>query len=643
MSNLDTPPVADEKPAEGDPVVIGHRDFAHMVADAQREAMAQPNFCGRRIASQLSDDVRPSGVPASFASFPNCKKRAGGRSNDCPPRSYAPQQGDTSVRDDGSPMPGTTPSPGMPSAPRAAPSDALQADVVPPLPNIRENLPPLDRQARSDVGRRSAGTTYSDAPWLVGDGCGPQGSAAQTSIGRLMIDVQGLSGTGSVFTTPNSGQLNLVKDPTYNRVQGIPNSGTFTLPAVPLGAVPGPITLTTNGALPGTTIPAVQNPGGAFQTAAQNAFQTNPSLSRTNGVDGTAVYDPATSGLLTGASGSAAYLYYNYAVDSALILPGYAVGFVKLTENMSPIPRDRVYMNYSYFRNANFFGERADVNRFMPGFEKTFFDGWTSIELRTPFAATLDNFQTIQTSGGTGMTQLSEARDIQFGNMSVIFKTLVWEDKTWAITGGIQMMLPTASNTKVYGPSTAYDLSGVIQQVFVANESVHAMPFVAGIWAPNERFFNQALLQIDRDCNGNLAYVNNNQDPSLRGRQLQQAGRLWYPTFMYMSFGTGYWLYKDNKANFTGFSPILEVHVNQALEDFQPLCVPGYTLGTNPGVISVVNGLIGCNFEWGVRSTLTFAYVTPLGGGVDRFFDGELRALYNFRFGPQNRLTRAQF
>jgi hypothetical protein len=87
----------------------------------------------------------------------------------------------------------------------------------------------------------------------------------------------------------------------------------------------------------------------------------------------------------------------------------------------------------------------------------------------------------------------------------------------------------------------------------------------------------------------------------------------------------------------------MELHVNQALEDFQPLHYQGYQLGSNPGTISVINGLVGCNFEWGTRSTLTFAYVTPLGGGVDRFFDGEVRALYNWRFGPQNRLTRAQF
>ena len=43
------------------------------------------------------------------------------------------------------------------------------------------------------------------------------------------------------------------------------------------------------------------------------------------------------------------------------------------------------------------------------------------------------------------------------------------------------------------------------------------------------------------------------------------------------------------------------------------------------------------------RHRLQAGYVTPLGGGADRFFDGELRAMYNWRFGPQNALRRAQF
>jgi hypothetical protein len=276
----------------------------------------------------------------------------------------------------------------------------------------------------------------------------------------------------------------------------------------------------------------------------------------------------------------------------------------------------------------------------MPGFEKTFFDGWTSIEVRTPFAATLSNSQQYGPEYGSSV---SEYRDIQFGNMSMIFKTMLVETKTWAITGGMQVMLPTAANTQVGGPTMFANQSQQLQSVYVANESVHIMPFVGSVWAPNSRFFNQALLQVDRDTNGNPAYVNDTQTPGITGRQLNYAGRLFYPTFMYLSFGTGYWLYKDDTQRFTGFSPIFELHVNQALEDFCPVQYASWQLGPNPGVISVTNALIGCNFEWGTRSTLSFGYVTPLGGGLDRYFDGELRAMYNWRFGPQNALRRAQF
>ena len=87
----------------------------------------------------------------------------------------------------------------------------------------------------------------------------------------------------------------------------------------------------------------------------------------------------------------------------------------------------------------------------------------------------------------------------------------------------------------------------------------------------------------------------------------------------------------------------MEVHVNQALQPSDVIQGDQYRLGADYGTVSLINGLVGCNFEWGDRSTLTFAYVTPFGGGVDRWFDGEFRAFWNWRFGPQNRLTRVQF
>ena len=551
-----------------------------------------------------------------------------------------------------------------PVAPPVAPPLVPPTPAVPPLAAPAPNA--AAQQALADqfasLGREPLRETFSNIPNLEGDGCAPLGSLGQLTVGRICITVDNVfPGKGTTFESTGSALLEGVNPSAanFNSAAGIaPNFGSgFVLAAQNLGSVPGtgPTMLTGSGAPSApyapsqstVTIAAPQSPApSAFLLAADNAFRTNPNL-KTPGypVSSTeTVFDKANSGVVAapGDTGpSQAFLYYDYVLNSPLLLPGYAVGFVKLTENMSPLPRDRVYMNYSYFSDANFFPTRGDVNRFMPGFEKTFFDGWTSIEVRTPFAATLSNKQ--QYFPGSGGANVSEYRDIQFGNMSMIFKTMLVESKTWAITTGVQVMLPTAANTQVSGPTMFTNQPQTLQSVYVANESVHVMPFVGSVWAPNDRFFNQALLQVDRDVNGNPAYVNDTQNPALSGRQLNYAGRLFYPTFMFMSFGTGYWLYKDDTQTFTGFSPVLEIHVNQALNEFCPVQHNGWQLGPSPGVISLTNALIGCNFEWGTRSTLSFGYVTPLGGGLDRYFDGEFRAMYNWRFGRQNDLRRAQF
>lgn len=543
------------------------------------------------------------------------------------------------------------------SPPTAAPPPSAAAGAVPtpppaatapqpqaPAPDLADQL----RQPRRQPSARSAGLrgeTYSDVPSFVGDGNAPTSVTSKVAVGRLAIQAPGLVQDGGVLFGKQPAQILAVTEGQFNSVQNVRAAGypSFTLPAQNLGTVAGtPPTRLDAGAASGGITP-VQSPG-TFLAAADNAFATDPAIgtSQYASQNPTTQFDAASSGAIPGQSSTAgdvplqdAFLYYNYLVDSTVLLPGYGVGFIKLTENMSPLPRDRVYINYSYFANANFFPTRADVNRWVPGYEMTFLDGTTSWEIRTPFAATVAADQVLTPSSG-----ITQYRDIEFGNMSVIFKTFLWQAETWAITGGVQTMVPTAANSNIVGTN---QFGQTLQQIFVANESVHVMPFVGSVWAPNERAFSQILLQIDRDVNGNPAYVNNLQEVGISGRQLTYAGRVFYPTFMYLSFSTGYWIYKNDRARFTGFSPIMELHLNQAFEDFPPVVYDTWVLGQNPGVLSVTNALIGCNFEWGKRSTLTFAYCTPLSAGLDRYFDGEFRALYNLRFGRQNRLTRAQF
>ena len=62
------------------------------------------------------------------------------------------------------------------------------------------------------------------------------------------------------------------------------------------------------------------------------------------------------------------------------------------------------------------------MNAFAPGFEKTFFDGSMSFELRAPMATTLDHNiyfdNTTRTSVG------------EFGDLGMVFKTLLAPERT---------------------------------------------------------------------------------------------------------------------------------------------------------------------------------------------------------------------
>jgi len=542
--------------------------------------------------------------------------------------------------------PGTPSEPTAPPPPTAAPAAPSAAAPSPPAPRApRGGGPDLARElADLDVG--GLRETYSDTPSLIGDGCAPSSSTSTVAVGRIVIIAPRLVADASGHLVgPFRAQVASFTDGRFNSVQAIQAAGypAFLLPAVQLGDVPGtpPVSLPIGGPSPGAGITPLSSPD-LFTATADDTFATSPQLDTSRYADQNprTVYAAASSGALPSGKEYDAFLFYDYLVqiDSTALVPGLNVGFTKLTENASPIPRDRIYFNYSYFHNANISAARADVNRFVPGFEKTFFDQWTSIELRTPFAGTLSNVQDVAGNGACG--GVSEYRDVEFGNMSVIFKSFLLQQPTWGISGGIQVLLPTADSVFIGGVN---QLGQPVNLVYVENQSVHTMPFVGAVWAPTERWFNQFILQIDVDSNGSPVFVNADQQAGIARQQLASAGRVQLPTLLYASFSTGYWLYTSRGAGLTGFSPMMELHVNQGLTPFQPIDAYGYVLGNDPGSVSVINGLVGCNVEWNRRSTMTFAYVTPLGGGLDRFFDGEVRAFVNWRFGRQNRLTRAQF
>jgi hypothetical protein len=302
---------------------------------------------------------------------------------------------------------------------------------------------------------------------------------------------------------------------------------------------------------------------------------------------------------------------------------GGVVGRVKIGENTSPMPRDRVFFNYNYFNGTPLTPGGANVNRFTPGFEKTILDGTASFEFRAPFASSLNS--NVSTTG------ISDGDKLQWGNVSMAYKSLIYNDEQFLLSGGSQLQLPT-------GDATNVNLADGTTIVRVKNQAVHLMPFVGALYTPNERLFSQGFLQFDFGAKRDEVLTN------LDMTSLTRAGTIRDTSFVYLDWSTGYWIYLADEptAFLTGIAPICELHYNQSLQRTDALRTSNdFRIGANASNISVLNAVVGTTFQFGPQSSLTMAYSTPLGGGADQQFNGEFRLFFNRRFGPQTVQSRA--
>lgn len=302
---------------------------------------------------------------------------------------------------------------------------------------------------------------------------------------------------------------------------------------------------------------------------------------------------------------------------------GGVVGTLKIAENTSPMPRDRLFFNYSYFTNVPLSPNGINMNRFTPGFEKTFLDGTSSLEVRLPFATTLNS--NITANG------ITDGDHTEFGNVNLAWKSLVYRDEELAFSGGLQVTIPTADpiNVNLADGTTVFK---------VKNQAVHLMPFVGALYTPDERLFSQGFLQLDVAANGNDVLAN------LDLTRLRQVGTAQDNTYLYIDWNVGYWAYlsEDDSSVLTGVAPMFELHFNQSLQHNDVVGTAGsFQLGTFGRNYSVLNAVIGTTFQFGQQSSMTMGYSAPIGSGADRQFDGEFRLFFNRRFGPQTRQTRA--
>ena len=289
---------------------------------------------------------------------------------------------------------------------------------------------------------------------------------------------------------------------------------------------------------------------------------------------------------------------------------GAVLGRAKLAENNSPLPRDRVFFNYSFFDNVPLSGNGVSVHRYTPGVEKTFFNKQMSFEIRTPFASTLDNNIVLDAS--------TAAKDTKFGNLFFAYKALLYGNEAFATSAGLCMTAPTADGLRI-------NLQNGRRLASIDNGAVHIMPFLGWVTRTPQGYFTQGILQVDVDSRGNPVRVNRT------GRGLETVGVIQDVTMLYLDVSVGR-LFRLERRYITQIAPIFELHYNRSLQTTDSVSVSNFRLGEPKQDIQVLNALAAMNFTMRDRSDVTIGYATPIGNGRDQGFDGELRILWNRPF-----------
>jgi hypothetical protein len=311
-----------------------------------------------------------------------------------------------------------------------------------------------------------------------------------------------------------------------------------------------------------------------------------------------------------------------FAPEQLVSLPrgGSMISQHKIAEGNSPMPRDRVFFQYNQFQSVPGTLGRGNVSRFVPGFERTWNDSWTSVEVRMPFAGTFDSTQTLSETAS-----LAGGSATELGNLAFAFKQLLYSGDAVGLSGGMSLELPTADDTQINTSALTITRSA---------ESVTVAPYVGLVSAPTDRLFFQGFCQVQFDTNGESVEVRD------RFRQESMTGRLQESAILYTDLQGGYWLYRAEaesaRSSLTGVAGLLELHLNQTLQgtdairaDLNGVPLAFGTAGSNYALANLTSGVTA---EFNRQTNLTMAVVLPLTAG-DRVFDSEFHIGLNHAFG----------
>jgi hypothetical protein len=281
---------------------------------------------------------------------------------------------------------------------------------------------------------------------------------------------------------------------------------------------------------------------------------------------------------------------------NSVVLLAPTIRTIKVSENQSPRPQDRVYYSFNYFDGVNDDANQRlnapvgnmRVYRSIWGFEKTFLDEQASIGLRVPLNSIVADPRNRNGRNIAGMTS-------SMGDLDIITKLVLLEDEETGslLSGGLVVTAPT-------GPAAFAGAPYFVDPP----HAVGLQPFLGAIVAFDD-FYLQGFSAIDVALDERL------------------------PTLWYNDLGFGYFLRNDgpDSERFVNLiAPTFELHVNT------PLTKRGaYSLASPGNTPDNVNLTYGLNLGLGRRALFSTAIVTPVTG--PRPFDFECLAFLNIYFG----------
>ncbi|WP_435018691.1 hypothetical protein TA3x_000676 [Tundrisphaera sp. TA3] len=281
----------------------------------------------------------------------------------------------------------------------------------------------------------------------------------------------------------------------------------------------------------------------------------------------------------------------------------YKLAGLKISDNQSPRPQDRIYYSFNYFddmgaainKRLGSPVENIQVYHQLFGLEKTFLDGKASLGLRLP----LDTISQNVRPGNPQYAGLGGSKTA-LGDLSIIGKYAIYDTGRTFFSLGLQVTAPTGPGGFAGNKYYSYFRDTQIQ------------PFVGYVFA-RDRFFIQGFSAI--------AVPTMSQDV----------------TMLFNDVALGVYAYRSDDASrlLTAIVPTIEAHLSTPLNHryFNPDDV-----ATTPDVLNLT---FGVNAELHRRAYLSAAYITPVTG--PKPFNAELALQLNIRFGGNYRTRPAAF